>query len=530
MRVIKASGIYNRSLSIQELLGIYQTHVNYVSCVALHQAQDSVPHGMFQWKSTQLNLFMRENSMDREDDAQLVHAVLSGDDAAFDILVEKYQKSVHALVWQKIGDFHYAEDITQDTFLRAYQKLSTLRNPSQFLGWLSVIANRLCLNWLRKQKREKQLQSLEDTSVEEVATSDYERYVSGQRETEATEHRFEIVKKLLGKLPEGERTAMTLHYLGEMTMKEISRFLGVSVDTVKMRLHRARKRLREEEDLLIQEVLGGVQISSSLKQNIMQKVVDMKPTPSPKMEPFLPWVAIGTALVVATVLILSVSTPYLPHFQKLYSTYFGRTAEDTKDEQNFAADFKKDFTADFTITLGTHRSGADLLDVLIEEKCKVSAWSILALKNPGFPVAAAEITVDIVVVSMQEMGFAEDAIVPLGAIYNRAKQMGLETCPVETAAQLRLQFLDQPDWTTGERLSEFFVVSEPFVLTPDGFPKIFSVVRDDKYPHRETGIGLWLISSGTVDTEDEALPERVFNASDFKGFDHEGRFAFVIPK
>ena len=47
--------------------------------------------------------------MEREDDAQLIHAVLSGDDAAFDILVEKYRKSVHALVWQKIGDFHYQE-------------------------------------------------------------------------------------------------------------------------------------------------------------------------------------------------------------------------------------------------------------------------------------------------------------------------------------------------------------------------------------------------------------------------------------
>ena len=91
-----------------------------------------------------------------------------------------------------------------------------------------------------------------------------------------------------------------------------------------------------------------------------------------------------------------------------------------------------------------------------------------------------KITVDIVVVSMLELGFAEDELATLDTIYNRAKQMGLETCPVETAAQLRLQFLDQPDWRTGERLSDFFVASEPFVLTPDGFPKIFSVVRDDR--------------------------------------------------
>ena len=164
--------------------------------------------------------------MERENDVQLIHAVLSGDDSAFDILVEKYQKSVHALAWRKIGDFHYAEEITQDTFLRAYQKLSTLRNPSQFLRWLYVIANRLCLNWLRKQKPAKQMQSLEDTPMEEVMKSVYGRYVLEQRETEATEHRFEIVKKLLEKLPESERTVMVLHYLGEMTMKEIGKFLG----------------------------------------------------------------------------------------------------------------------------------------------------------------------------------------------------------------------------------------------------------------------------------------------------------------
>lgn len=108
--------------------------------------------------------------------------------------------------------------------------------------------------------------------------------------------------------------------------------------------------------------------------------------------------------------------------------------------------------------------------------------------------------------------------------------MGLETCPVELAPQLRLQLLDQPDYRTGERLSEFFVASEPFVLTRDGLPKIFSVVRDDRYPHPETGIGLWLISNGTIDAEDKEHPDRLFNASDPEGIDHGGRFAFVVPK
>ena len=155
--------------------------------------------------------------------------------------------------------------------------------------------------------------------MEEVAKSAYAQYILERRETEATERRFEIVKKLLEKLPESERSVMTLHYLGEMTPKEIGKFLGVSVEAIRTRLHRARKRLQKEEELLIQEILGGVQISASIRQNIMREVVDMKPTPSPKMEPFLPWAAFGTAVVLATLLMLSVSNQYLAHFQKPYS-------------------------------------------------------------------------------------------------------------------------------------------------------------------------------------------------------------------
>ena len=258
--------------------------------------------------------------MEREDDVQLIQAVLSGDDSAFNVLVEKYQKSVHALAWRKIGDFHYAEEITQDAFLRAYQKLSTLRDPSQFLRWLYVITDRLCLNWLRKHKPAKQLQSLEETPMKEVAESAYARHEVEQRETEATEHRFEIVEKLLAKLPEGERTVITLHYLGEMPTIEISKFLGVSAETIRTRLYRARKRLQEEEELLIQEVFGGVQIPSSIKQNIMREVVDMKPTPSEKMGPLSPWVAVGTALVVATLLIFSFSNQHFIFLRAMLKT------------------------------------------------------------------------------------------------------------------------------------------------------------------------------------------------------------------
>ena len=254
--------------------------------------------------------------MEREDDVQLIHRILSGNDEAFDILVEKYQKSVHALVWRKIGDFHYAEEITQDTFLQAYTKLATLKNPHQFAGWLYVIANRRCIDWMRKQKPA--MQSLENTPMEEIEEASYSHYISEQQRIRRTERRHEIVKKLLEKLPESERTVVTLYYLGEMTTKEIGKFLGVSAKTIGSRLTRARKRLKQKEDLFIQEFLGGVQLSTNLKQNIMRQVADLNPTSIPVGKPLLPWVALGaTGLLV--ILMLSVSNQYLARFQKPYS-------------------------------------------------------------------------------------------------------------------------------------------------------------------------------------------------------------------
>ena len=250
-----------------------------------------------------------------EDDVQLIHRILSGDEDAFSALVRKYQKSVHALAWRKIGDFHIAEEIAQDTFLQVYKNLATLRNPNQFAGWLYVIANRLCLKWFQKKKPA--MQSLGDTPVAEVAESSYKRYVAEQQEAEATERRHEIVEELLEKLPESERTVVTLYYLSEMTAKEIGNFLGVSVNTIKSRLRRARERLQAEEHL-VRETLSSVQLSTDFIESIMRQVADIKPTPPQVGKPLLPWVAFGVAAIFI-LLMISIGSQYLSRFQKPYN-------------------------------------------------------------------------------------------------------------------------------------------------------------------------------------------------------------------
>ena len=135
-------------------------------------------------------------------DVALVRRTLDGDDTAFTELVRKYQKPIHALAWRKIGDFHIAEEIVQDTFLKAYQKLATLKKPQRFASWLYVITTNLCSTWLRRKRL--WTQPLEEGSfVQEKAT--YSGHIVEENERVARETQREVVKKLLAKLQESER-------------------------------------------------------------------------------------------------------------------------------------------------------------------------------------------------------------------------------------------------------------------------------------------------------------------------------------
>ena len=257
-------------------------------------------------------------------DAELIQRILQGDQDALSPLVKKYQKGVHTLAWRKIGDFHIAQEITQDTFLTAYQKLRTLKNHNLFAGWLYVIAANRCRDWLKKNRLP--MDSLDITDANEVDKVSYSRYVAEKQKADADETRREVVKKLLQKLPESERTVMMLHYLGEMTINAISEFLGVSQNTIKSRLSRARNRLKKEEDI-IQENLGSFQLPDSLAENIMQEVSRMSPVPPPAVsKPVLP-LAISAASAVLLFLLMGVGTQYLSRFQKPYN--FSATSEPT---------------------------------------------------------------------------------------------------------------------------------------------------------------------------------------------------------
>ena len=251
----------------------------------------------------------------KTNDVDLIRRVLDGDQGAFTALVNKYQKSVHALVWRKIGDFHIAEELTQDVFLKVYKRLSTLKRPELFPGWLYVIATRHCVSWLRKKELPtKSLDAMSTVELEEVC---YAQYETNRGEAAAIEHQRECVKRLLQKLPESERTVVTLYYLAEMKSEEISMFLGVSSNTVRSRLRRARERL-EKEEFIVQEALGNFQIPTNLTENIMREIAKIKPVSPSVSKPWLPW-GLSFASTFLVILMIGFGTLALSRFQQPYN-------------------------------------------------------------------------------------------------------------------------------------------------------------------------------------------------------------------
>ncbi len=178
-----------------------------------------------------------------------------------------------------------------------------------------------------------------------------------------------------------------------------------------------------------------------------------------------------------------------------------------------------------TLTIGTQKTGIDLLRKIREEKFLVDQQSVQSLSHPNFPIAKEESEVAVIILSLFDLGFEEDALVSFKDILEKGKEFGYAPCPPEVAVQLRLQFTDQPNYGV---YHGFFIATEENNWYADGIPQIFSIVRDDTSPHPETNIGLWLNSNALIEnTTNNTDQDRLFNSLNPE--DYCGRFAFIIP-
>jgi len=175
--------------------------------------------------------------MNKTEDLYYIEAVRKGNVQAFSWLVEKYQKMVYTLALKLLKRPEDAEEMAQDTFIKAYQKLDTYEGKSKFSTWLYSITYNACISELRKRRIE--FKSLDDRQIsdqDEMKMHDY------YRETKK-EDQEKYLNMALEKLPEDDQVLVTLYYYENQSMDEISMITGLTVSNIKVKIHRARKKM-----------------------------------------------------------------------------------------------------------------------------------------------------------------------------------------------------------------------------------------------------------------------------------------------
>ena len=236
----------------------------------------------------------------RSDDEKLVSQTLAGDRDAFGVLVHKYQEMVYAYAFQKVRNAEDAQDITQEVFWRAYHYLYQLRHPHRFRSWLYTIMSNQCKRQLMSVIKTRQRETaLEDATDDALQTE--------PAHTAPTEGWRVDLEQALSELPDDNRVAVSMFYMGDHSLKEISEFLGVSVNTVKSKLYRARQQLGSA----LSERYGSLLKSHKLKGGfLMQFMEQIHHIPSPTMASAWSGTAIGKilfSLIIAVCVLIGIT-------------------------------------------------------------------------------------------------------------------------------------------------------------------------------------------------------------------------------
>ena len=181
--------------------------------------------------------------MTREQEATIVRKVLQGDVNAFEKLVTEYEKAVYAIAQRMTGNPEDAADMTQETFIKAYNSLQSFRGDSKFSVWLYRIASNVCLDFLRSRSRKPTVSlSVEDDEGEETELDIADESQSPELLLERGLTR-DAVRRGLNALPPDYRQILLLREIQGLSYEEIASALGIDLGTVKSRIFRARKKL-----------------------------------------------------------------------------------------------------------------------------------------------------------------------------------------------------------------------------------------------------------------------------------------------
>ena len=181
-------------------------------------------------------------------DKEIISRILLGESALFAILVERYQNYVFTLVLRFTDSREDAEEISQDIFVKSYRSLADFRGESKFSTWLYTIVRTSCITFLRKRK-------LDTTSIDNERTFlQLENRESGFKANAIEQKsRHAMVNEAIRLLSPDDAQVITLFYQGEQSLEEIGRIMGLDPNTVKVKLHRARHRLKDKMEKYFSE-------------------------------------------------------------------------------------------------------------------------------------------------------------------------------------------------------------------------------------------------------------------------------------
>jgi len=175
--------------------------------------------------------------MTTDQETQIINQIIGGDTQAFALLVDRYKDLVFTLAIRMLKNREEAEEVSQDTFIKVYKALSKFKGDSKLSTWVYKVAYNTCLDRIKKNKRRHDEVAIDSFTENQLKTLDNALNLMEEKEQQQT------IQDCLQELSGKDSFLLTLFYFEELSLEEISKTVNMEANTVKVNIHRARKRL-----------------------------------------------------------------------------------------------------------------------------------------------------------------------------------------------------------------------------------------------------------------------------------------------
>jgi RNA polymerase sigma factor (sigma-70 family) len=184
-------------------------------------------------------------------DLQLIEEVLNGNTSSFALLIKQHQRYVFSLALRFVKNREVAEEIAQDSFVKAYKSLGSYKFEAKFSTWLYRIVYTTSMTYLRKNNLS--TQSIYEEEVYSLIKNDNSPYRSDAYDNQST---YQILNNIINQLPIEDAQIITLFYKGEQSLEEIAQIIGTNSNYIKVKLHRARLKIKSKMQLLLKNEIN----------------------------------------------------------------------------------------------------------------------------------------------------------------------------------------------------------------------------------------------------------------------------------